>query len=498
MKGLRVALIMAMLLAVYLGITSTGCAQNQGVVYPTGFVLIYRNERTPFRWVQRWVQRNNQRVLERVRVNINYNMETIQFVLIIRGSDGNYYTNFGGTGNTEYYRPEDGWIIMGTGIPVEDYARFHTVLVRDWLRLPTNRRVALDVRWYGYAGSRVDRETRKTTTVSPPLNYVDPGGRDRIRYYLVDIEQNPGSGNWGKRRINLSDSGGIIAPMIRISWRDPKSNSERVEWFPSQSSGLAPLPGLNDCARRSSTGACIESINTPTDASFNQYWSNRTWDYNIYFSASLINPQYPVQYPVFVMHNVGAITGGHSDRGIVGDVVNYNISYDTPRWWRIQRATIWLNVPYEWGGKFFGARASGQQFNYNLNGSGTTSGFGLDCSGLVAVAKGSYRAYYYGVGAVVNETRWLYREVRSGGRVFRVNDWASLRPGDVIVRHPRNSHVMILYRISNTAGLYTYHYIESYGASSNNPGASEERVRYRTGSASSFDLDGFEPRAFND
>lgn len=429
-----------------------------------------------------------QRANQHVRVNVNYNGETIQMVLIIRGSDGNYYTNFGGTGNTEIYRPEDGWIVMVNGIPSGEYARFHEIRVRDWLRIPPSRRVALDVRWYRFEGSRVDRETAKTNTVSPPLNVVRDG-RNRIRYYLVDIERNAGSGNWGRREMRISNSGGVIAPIVRVSWRDPRSGVERVVWLPSQE--YAPLPGLNDCSRRSWGGNCIESINIPSDSTYNQYMHReRTWNYTLYFSGSIINPRYPVQYPVFIMHNIGALTDGHSDRGIAG-----NIAYDTSRWWRVHRATIWLGVPYEWGGKFYGARASGQVFNYNQRGTGTTRGFGLDCSGLVAVAKGDYGNTFYGVSSVVNETVRLTRRERDGREV---NDWQRLRPGDVIVRTGERSHVMIVYRVSNTAGYYTYHYIEAYGASSNNPGPSEEKVRYGSSGAGVLESDGYHPRAFND
>lgn len=441
--------------------------EQQNRIYPTGqFVLLWRNDRMH----QRFIEVNR----ERRRVHINYNNEQIDFVLIMRASDGNYYGFYGGTGDTETYPPTEGWVVAYSDIPNQDYSRLHTIVVKDYEDLPLNRRTRVEVSWYRFERSRVDRETQKTATVSPPTNYE----RDEmtfIRYYLVDITNSGLSGGRGRRSVSLS-SGGILAPIFHITWTD-SNGIQRSKWIGE------PLPGKNDCTRRDRRGNCVEQQPNPLpNENYNQYYEEtRTWNYSIYFSTNIHNPQYPVCYPVYVFKNLGALhNSGHSDRGLsAGPVPGYNVAYGTNRWLRVHRATIWENVPYEWGGKFYGARASGVRHGYNRNGTGTSLGFGLDCSGLVAVAKGDYGNTNYGTYAVVNETTLL-------------RDWRQLRPGDVVIKP--GVHVMIVCRTYQD-NVYV---IEAVGTEDPYPAPDEEKVRYYTYTFSYLDKQRYEPRAFRD
>ena len=448
---------------------------QQDRIYPTGeFVLLWRNATTP----QRFIEVNR----ERTRVNINYADERIQFALIMRATDGNYYAFHGGTGDRPMYSPRDGWVVAHFNIPLLEYSRLHTIVVRDWLRLPPNRRTTVDIRWYRFEKSRVDRETRKTATVSPPIDY-QRDGMTHIRYYLVDITESGLSGGATRREGSLS-SGGILAPIIHIRWVDQKGRS-RSYWIGE------PLPGKNDCVRRDRQGNCIEQQSDPSDATYNQYYEERAWIYSRFFMASVFNPQYPICYPVYVFRNLGVLhNSGHSDRGLTADPFpQYNIAYGTSRWWRVHQATIWENVPYEWGGKFYGARASGRRHGYNRNGAGTTLGFGLDCSGLVAVAKDNYGNANYGTGAIMNETTWLGETDRRTGE--RRHYWNRLRPGDVVIKR---GHVMMVCRTEH----YRVYVIEAVGVTGSEITSDDEKVRYWYYSFSYLDQKGYEPRAFND
>lgn len=446
--------------------------QQQGRIYPTGqFVLLWRNATTP----QRFIEVNR----ERRRVHINYNNEEIEFSLIMRASDGNYYGFYNGTG-TRTYPPTQGWVVAYSNIPLDDYSQLHTIVVRDYTRLPLNRRTPVQIGWYWFDGSRVDRETTRTATVSPPT-YRRRDGMTFIRYYLVDIQRgSSGANSTNSRRLS---SGGILAPIIHIRWTDSNGN-QRSKWIGE------PLPGKNDCTRWDGrTGTCIggSQSNPVPGANYNQFYERREWNYSLYFLADIINLRYPVCYPVYVFRNLGALhDSGHSDSGLSSATPIYNVAYGTARWQRVHRATIWENVPYEWGGKFYGACASGVRHGGRRdNGTGTSLGFGLDCSGLVAVAKGDYGNTNYGTHAIVNETTWL-GETRRGERIPH---WHRLRPGDVIIRP--GVHVMLVCRTYYNTVLV----IEAVGSRESGP---QEKVIYSRRAFGWLENNGYEPRAFND
>ncbi|MCX7926240.1 MAG: hypothetical protein N2554_10580 [Fimbriimonadales bacterium] len=404
----------------------------------------------------------------------------------------------------------------------------------DWFFVRTNDPSS------GRGPSRVDRETALTPRKSPdiPNNYR---GENLTRYFITDVEKES-TGGWSKTR--TLPSGGILAPIVRISWRERLSNGSVVAqelWVPG-SDIVAPLPGLNDCTPISSTGNCEGSNNVPLGVSrYNQSYagrvtsfSNSGWIYRraiggwLYVSqqnGSIHLDDVPVQYPVYVFKDIGRETGTSSSVALVSHLPTYHIPYDTPAWWRVHIASIYENVPYEWGGKYYAAEASGRILN---NASSTHWGFGLDCSGLIAVARERARDGRYGTGAIERETNELVHVTRDRfGNTVPLRDsqgnkrykWEEVRPGDVLLRAERGrEHVMLVVRnlfrgeSPGDPGRYRITYIEAFGAApSPTPGGNPivvEKVRYQTQTCTYFlgtrlpdsnnqqDVDDFVPRRF--
>jgi len=441
-------------------------AQGQ-FVEPQGFTVLFRNTRTPFRWI---TTQNNQRVA----ANIHLTGEELEFRLIITGSDGRYYTDLPHPTSTLHLRERDGWIYhltYGKFCPLHSRDGQPTV-VYDWMRIRRDLRPQLEVRWYAVDRSVVDRETSITSTVSPDRNTVI-NNRDHIRYYLVRISRSPGGGSWGRRSITLQNertqfssiNGNIIALIVNIRWTD-RRGVQREVWIPTDDRDT-PLPGLNDCSRRRNN-QCIESVTSPQDAVFNQFYAgDRRWYYEpiysgfLYFDGVTLR-SYPMQYPVYVMRDMRTR-------------VDLPTTMAETRRWRVYRATIWENVPYEFGGKFFGCRASGREYNYRnrADNSGTTKGFGLDCSGLIRVSDGVYGDVNYGTWSVWYATSSC--------------TWRELRIGDVIIKP--GEHVMLVLSINVELG--TVQYIEAIGGNI-------ERTRIHSSTITSLSADGYSPRRFRD
>lgn len=408
-----------------------------------------------------------------------FNNEPIEFALLIKGSDGNFYSNVA----RSRFPSTDGWVIAaGWGnILILDIISLDNIRSRRWWRSETQ--VDLTIEWYRLERTEVDRESEKTPRASPyPPGYRDQHtGRNFIRYYLAHIRFE-GEG-WGQT-FSLP-TGGIIAPMVCIRWEEGPPNDRRVvhAWLPGSNS-WAPLPGMNDClGLRRWDGECQGAFSEPVRRrTYNQHYGRRglNWAYSerlsgfIYWVPFYTSLPHPVQYPVFVFKNIGALTQGHSMLGLNSTSPPYYIRYDSPEWWRVHQATIYEGAPYEWGGKYYAAEASGLFSSYNEGGRGTSLGFGLDCSGLITVAKGFPNDTRYGTGAIVRETYPI--------------SWDEVRPGDVLIRHREgggNNHVMLVIRVEGVLYggrvIYRYHCIEAVGADENEPWAtlsSKERVRY--------------------
>lgn len=445
------------------------CAQGR-FVEPTGFTILFRNTTAPIRYI---TDRQN----NRIAANIHLTGDTLQFRLIIKGSDGRFYTQLAHPTATMTFDDRDGWSYHVVGsFPLHTQGRLTVVYDWDRIRREGNIRPQLEVTWYALDRSVVDRETHHTSTQSPDLRRVI-NGRDLIRYYLVKIDRSPGGGSWGYREITLPhDSnqrrgirGNIIALIVCVSWIDSRGTRREV-WIPS-SNNTAPLPGLNDCSRRVGD-RCVGSVSTPMDATFNQSYATRRWDYDygygmFYFDGDRLRV-YRLQYPVYVMRDL-------SSR------VPLPTSTQQTRRWRVYRSTIWENVPYEYGGKYFGARASGIHHSYrDANGNGSNSGFGLDCSGLIRVSSGVYNDPYYGVSSVWDSTQ--------------PTTWDRLQPGDVIIKlgnRERIGHVMLVLSPVDRGSGGIVQYIEAIGGT-------VERVRIHSSTVGGLTADGYSPRRFTD
>lgn len=452
-------------------LTGTGYTQQRNPIYPRGALVLYRNTTAPLRYATMGGS-------TRFRANINFNDEPIEFVVLIKGSDGNFYTNVA----RSRFLSADGWVIAtGYGITPYELLGLDNIQARRWRRSETQ--VDLTIEWYRLERTEVDRETTKTPRASPyPPGWRDQQtGRNYIRYYLAHIRYE-GEG-WSKT-FSLP-TGGIIAPMVCIRWEEGPPNNRQVVhmWLPNTNM-WAPLPGMNDCLGLSRwNGECQGAFSEPVRRrTYNQHYGQRglNWAYSeilsgVVYWAPYVTLPHPVQYPVFVFKNIGALTQGHSMLGLNSNSPPYYIRYDSPEWWRVHRATIYEGAPYEWGGKYYSAEASGRHYSYNENGRGTSMGFGLDCSGLITVAKGFPNDTRYGTGAIVAETYPI--------------SWDEVRPGDVLIRHQAgggNNHVMLVIRVAGVPAergrvIYRYDCIEAVGADAYEPWAtlsSKERVRY--------------------
>lgn len=476
-------------------------AQSSSPVYPRGAIILYRNRVAPFRYARMGGA-------NLFRANINFEGEPIELALIVKGSDGRYYSNA-----YRRFRLQDGWIIaVATGIHYYDLMGLENIIADNWFRPRTQ--VDLDIEWYVVDRTEVDRETTKTPRHSPyPPGYRDSQGRSFIRYYLAHISRF----HSGWNPTLTPSEGGIIVPIVCIRWEERKDNQRFVRFLWLPGNRLAPMPGMNDCLglRMNGSGTCQGSRSEPLrGANYNQHYGGRyvnDWAYTeayrhaIYWYPGSPYIGYPVQYPIFIFQNIGALSQRHSMQGIEGIPARTFIAYDSPRWWVVHRATLYKNAPYEWGGKYYAAEASGDRCSYAPN--GTNQGFGLDCSGLIAVALGYPNSTRYGTGAIMMETEPIQRYNRNT-RQWE-DDWDNVTPGDVVIRHQErgaNNHVLLVIQVRPilAPGRVAYRYlcIEAIGADSNEPAANlgnVERVRYISKSASEFSTDpngAFAPRRF--
>lgn len=474
-------------------------AQGSSPVYPQGAIILYRNRVAPFRYARMGGA-------NLFRANINFEGEPIELALLVKGSDGRYYSNA-----YRRFRSQDGWILaMATGIHYYDLMALENIVADNWFRPRTQ--VDLDIEWYMVDRTEVDRESTKTPRRSPyPPGYRDSQGRSFIRYYLAHIRRF----GFGWNPTLTPSGGGIIAPMVCIRWEERRNNQTLVRFLWLPSNRLAPMPGMNDCLglRMDGSGTCQGSLSEPLrGANYNQHYGSRSvsdWAYTeayrfaIHWYPGSPYIGYPVQYPIFVFQNIGALSQGHSMQGIPGRS-NF-IAYDSPRWWVVHRATPYKNAPYEWGGKYYSAEASGDLCSYAPG--GTNQGFGLDCSGLIAVALGRPNSSRYVTGAIVMETEPIQRYNPNTRRWE--DDWDNVMPADVIIRHQErgaNNHVLLVIQVRPIQApgrvVYTYLCIEAVGANSNEPAdnlGNVERVRYTAKSASEFSSDpngAFVPRRF--
>ena len=471
---------------------SSADAQNRNPVYPRGAAILYRNIDAPFRYA-----RNGGST--QFRANINFEGERIEIALLIWGTDGKFYSNAHSS-----FRQRDGWILaVATGIYLDDLQRLDSIRTERWSRLQTQ--TDLDIDWYLLDRTEVDRERAQTPRISPyPPGFRDTEGRSFIRYYLARVSL-AGTG-WSITRTPPARKGSIIAPMVCIRWEERKDGRTFVRflWLPRS---LAPLPGMNDCLglRSDGSGTCQGELSEPLRrVGFNQYYDTTryapAWTYSesigyrVYWYPFSPYIGYPVQYPIFVFRNLGSETrgGGHSMLGLHSESPRYSIPYDSPRWWLVHRATVYQDVPYEWGGKYYAAQTSGRLFSYAPN--GTNNGFGLDCSGLIAVALGFYNETRYGTGRIMESTVPI--------------SWDRVIPGDVIIKEGTDPHVLLVIKVmpnndianvGNGGVTYRYVCLEAKGANANQsieelPNV--ERVREYGGSKSVFESQGFSPRRF--
>ncbi len=435
------------------------------LVYPTGAIMLYWNRTEPIRYASMGSGRP-------FRANLNFVGEEIQVALIIRGSDGKFYSNV-----SRQFPQEDGWICAAArGVYLDELRSLDAIRCERWGGSRTH--VRLDIKWYEVDSHVVDRETQLTPRSSPyPPGTRDRQGRSFIRYYLAKIRYK-GEGwseTWVPQKQNPM-KGMIIAPIVLIEWQT-QSGSHSM-WLPSNQQ--APMPGMTDCLRLSFDGSCSGAVSEPVRGSrFGQYFAQGgrgSWGYTESLSSSAVwHPSgwyigYPCQYPIFVFGNLNE-PPSHSKHGIRHGTTVF-IPYDTPIWWRLHRATLYSDVPYEWGGKVYHAQVSGDICSFNPN--GTNNGFGLDCSGLIALAKGEYNATRYGTEAIRDETVHI--------------SWERVRPGDLFLRHGvsgRDNHVMLVLRAHwDPQNGYRYTCIEAVGADANETMerllTSFERVRVRT------------------
>jgi hypothetical protein len=489
--GIRDWRVAALCAVFVMGAASEVYAQNQPV-YPRGILVLYKNTIAPLRYAGSGSNR--------YRANINFDREPIQFVVLIKGSDGRFYYS-----RRTQFRVSDGWIVCAADgaapyFSWDEFRRTDVIETRGWSGTDVT------IEWYRLERTEVDREITKTTRQSPYPPGREIGGETFIRYYLAHIRR---EGRGWDQTITLP-TGGIIAPIVRVRWRERVNNQieEKSLWAPKTINHV-PLPGMNDCINPTRSG-CQGSQSTPSwNETYCQYYSGArfpnaplptSWIYRRQFSHFLPLPDFrgstfPYQYPVFVFKNIGSLQGGggNSMQGLSSNSPPYFIPYDSPAWWRVHIATCYEGVPYEWGGKYYAAETSGVRYSRNRQGTGTVLGFGLDCSGLIAVANGLAGDPNYGTSRIAQLTRQI--------------DWSEVRPGDVLLR---SDHVMLVTRVSghsyNRRVYYTYHYIESVGAGENSSmgelRSSLERVRY--GGAGKSELlgdpnrrdDDFVPRRF--
>lgn len=512
-----------------LSLAPTTLTQSGSPVYPRGAVLLWRNATRPIRAAGP--------PGSQFRAHVNFSGEEIEFALLVLGSDGQTYCN-----HRTRFPLSDGWVVgaVSGSAAIPLVSNIRTITAIRWQR--ANTQVDLDIDWFfvrtndptsGWGPSRVDRETTLTQRKSPDIPHNYSGGY-LTRYFITDVEKEP-TGGWSKTR--TLPSGGILAPIVRISWRERLNNGSAVAqelWVPG-SSVVAPLPGLNDCLQII-RGRCEDSNNVPLGTlRYNQSYvgrvasfSNSGWIYRrslggwLYVEprqGSILLDGVPVQYPVYVFKDIGRETGTSSSIALVNHFPTYHIPYDTPAWWRVHIASIYENVPYEWGGKYYAAEASGRILN---DADSTNKGFGLDCSGLIAVARERANDSLYGTGAIERETYELVHVTRDQrGNTVPQRDsrgnkrykWEEVRPGDVLLRTERGKeHVMLVVKnqyisqVHGRPGFYTITFIEAYGVTpSSMPGGNPtvvEKVRYRTETAHSLlgaegrDEDDFVPRRF--
>jgi hypothetical protein len=112
-------------------------AQGSSPVYPRGAIILYRNRVAPFRYAR--IGGANL-----FRANINFEGELIELALLVKGSDGRYYSNA-----YRRFRSQDSWILaVATGIHYYDLMALENIVADNWFRPRTQVDLDIDGIWW--------------------------------------------------------------------------------------------------------------------------------------------------------------------------------------------------------------------------------------------------------------------------------------------------------------------------------------------------------------
>ncbi len=305
---------------------------------------------------------------------------------VIRASDGEYYTGlrYDPENRGVWFSNDGRWLRTGIIYNSDGGGGEGLHFEPTGVAFTIDRRVRewwgpeLTVRWYELR-HEVDVETRFSQASSSRRRY----------FYIYPAYAQPAFGDngsgWGFRPVRLSM--GTHRFQVRVSWQDRQGRTQRI-----QSSG--PTPGAWQ----------------PSDQDDIINW-NHTWSQNC-------DEQQELATRISV-------------RQVRSDI-------QTERKRRlVEWATSFLEVPYEWGGYWYGGRADVRaEWHTPYN------GYGVDCSGFVcAVAR--WAGYNWG------SRRGTYWRVNVSGMMdenyTRAQTIARMEPGDILAAPGR--HVEIVYQI---------------------------------------------------
>ncbi len=319
--------------------------------------------------------------------------ENLALWVVIQASDGEYYTGTPYDPNNRgvWFSNDGRWLITGTDGRSEggESAHFDSrgqawVIdrpVREWWG------PELRINWYELS-HQVDREVQLTRRQC---------GR-RALYYIYPPYGNPSlrdpNGNpvrnlgWGVRNVRLS--AGTHRFQVRVSWQDQQGRRQVV---------ASPGPTPGDWRR-------------PNEDDQNINW-NLTWSQNCDEQNEL------------------------AVRISVRRVANWVQTERKRRY--LEWLTSFLEVPYEWGGHWYGGRADGT--DDTIREDPGYHGYGTDCSGLVS-AGARWAGYNWGRG------QYPWRTNCTGLMdpwYTRPQTIENMEPGDIL--NDPGSHVVTIYQI---------------------------------------------------
>ncbi len=317
-----------------------------------------------------------------------YEDQNLALWVVIQASDGNYYTGerYDPNNRGVWFSNDGRWLKTGTIGQSGEGLHFDSLGVAWVINRPVREwwGLNLQINWYELP-HQVDQETQLTRRQSI----------GRVLYYIYMPYRTPSFGNpgWGTRNVRLS--AGTHRFQVRVSWQDQQGRRQVI---------ASPGPTPGDWRR-------------PNEDDQNINW-NLTWSQNCDEQNEL------------------------AVRISVRRVANWVQTERKRRY--LEWLTSFLEVPYEWGGHWYGGRANAT--DDTIREDPGYHGYGTDCSGLVSA--GARWAGYNWEGVDDRGRRYSWRASTATLNLpwySRPQTIENMEPGDIL-NNP-GDHVVTIYQI---------------------------------------------------